>query len=583
MTTVVRITARARAYIGTLGTGGLTIAALFACMSLTPSLLPRSWVVQGVLTGICALSGYAMGTFLSWVVRAFDFRNFLTLRVRRVVRWVLLAATAIATMWCLYLAVNWQQESRAALGVAPLSVSAAWGVAIVPVLALVVAAPVLGLFRWLAKLTRRLSRFLARAIPRQVAKVVAVAVVATLTWGIFSGIIWDGILRGLNATFAAATASFDPGLEAPTLSERSGSAASSESWESLGREGRRFVTGGPSAAEITAFTASLPSADKLAANDPDEPLEPIRVYSGLEGGADATAAAVVAELDRTDAWSRKDLLVVSSTGTGWVDRSMVDAFELMHGGDTAIAAMQYSNLPSWLSFIGDRIQPALGSQALFDAVYDRWLQEPAATRPHLYVAGLSLGSYGMQSVFSSPQDLEQRADGALFVGTPNFTELWQQVTAERDVGSPEVAPVYREGTQIRFLTSAFGPSSVTPVDTSNWSKPRTVFAQHGSDGVVWWSADLIFNKPDWLRETRAKDVAPSMSWFPVVTFWQVTADLFFAGSDSVPSSAGHHYGAEYSTGFADISAPEGWTAADTAVLQKAISTSSYQSDIATQG
>ncbi len=567
---------RIRAYIRTLTTGGLAGAALFASMSLTPSLLPRSWVVQGVLTGLCALSGYGIGTFLGWAAKTFDFRGLLTARVRRTLRWVLLAATAVSIALTLYLAVGWQQESRAALGVAPLSAGGAWGVIIVPVLAVIVTVPVLGLFRWLTRLTRTLTRFLARVIPVQVAKVVAVVVVSGLTWGIFSGVIWDGVLRGLNASFAAATASFDPGLEAPTLAERSGSPHSSESWESLGREGRRFVTGGPTAADISAFTATLPSAAALAPSVPALAPEPIRVYSGLDGGPEATAAAVVAELDRTDAWSRKDLLVVSSTGTGWVDRSMVDSFELMHGGDTAIAAMQYSNLPSWLSFIGDRVQPAIGSEALFDAVYDRWAQEPAATRPRLYVAGLSLGSYGMQSVFSGPQDLSLRTDGALFVGTPNFTGLWREVTAARDAGTPEVAPIYRQGSQLRFLTSAFGPSEVSPADTSTWAPPRTVFAQHGSDGVVWWSPDLIWSKPDWLRETRANDVASSSIWFPVVTFWQVTADLFFAGASDVPSGAGHHYGAEYSAGFADISAPDGWTDADTAVLQEAISAYSYR-------
>ena len=39
-------------------------------MSLTPSLVPRSWVVQGVLSGLCATSGYAIGAFVGWAVPA---------------------------------------------------------------------------------------------------------------------------------------------------------------------------------------------------------------------------------------------------------------------------------------------------------------------------------------------------------------------------------------------------------------------------------------------------------------------------------------------------------------------------------
>jgi uncharacterized membrane protein len=50
-----------------------------------------------------------------------------------------------------------------------------------------------------------------------------------------------------------------------------------------------------------------------------------------------------------------------------------------------------------------------------------------------------------------------------------------------------------------------------------------------------------------------------MSWYPVVTFWQVTADLVEA--DHVPPGAGHRYG----TLVADA-----WTAPDTARLREAV-------------
>src|SRR5215212_2191780 len=47
---------------GTLG------AVLFGCSSLTPSLLPRGWIIQGLIGGITAAIGYGVGVTLAWFV-----------------------------------------------------------------------------------------------------------------------------------------------------------------------------------------------------------------------------------------------------------------------------------------------------------------------------------------------------------------------------------------------------------------------------------------------------------------------------------------------------------------------------------
>jgi uncharacterized membrane protein len=553
-------------YLSHLGTCASTVALLMAFASVTPSLIPRGWAVQGVVTGLSLISGYAVGSVLAWFGHRLDVRRWFSVRVRTASRWVLAAMAVVVTVAMVPFGVHWQNDARRAIGMDLAGAGAAWTFVLVPVVALVVAVPLLALARLVRALTQRVARLLAKGVHARVAQVVAVVVVGALAWGLLSGVLWTGILRALNGSFAAAAASFDPGLDAPTAAERSGSSASHESWESLGREGRRFVTGGPTVQQIQSFEASLPSGGVAAA----QVAEPIRAYSGLEGGIDHTAEQVVDELDRTNAWDRADLLVVTTTGSGWVDSSMADSFELMHGGNTAIAAMQYSNLPSWLSFVGDRTQPAEAGKALFEAVYARWSQLPADHRPHLYVAGISLGSYGMQSAFSGPQDVAARTDGALFVGTPNFTPLWADVTSSRDAGSREVAPVYQAGAQARFLTGAVGQPGDPLLQPGAWAAPRTVFAQHGSDGVTWWSPALLWSAPDWLREPRASDVSSATRWFPVSTFWQLTSDMFFAASGDVPRDAGHHFELEYADGFAAISAPDGWTTADTQALRTAI-------------
>ena len=92
-----------------------------------------------------------------------------------------------------------------------------------------------------------------------------------------------------------------------------------------------------------------------------------------------------------------------------------------------------------------------------------------------------------------------------------------------------------------------------------------VYLRHGSDPVTLWTPRLAFSRPDWLEEPRAPDVSPDMFWIPVVTFWQVTADL--AANYGVPAGHGHRYVQIYADGFASVVAPEGWTHADSTRLR----------------
>ncbi len=59
-----------------------------------------------------------------------------------------------------------------------------------------------------------------------------------------------------------------------------------------------------------------------------------------------------------------------------------------------------------------------------------------------------------------------------------------------------------------------------------------------------------------------------MTWIPVVTFWQVAADMAF--SMDVPAGHGHRYGSNVVDGWVEISAPDGWTDDDTEALRTLI-------------
>ena len=334
-------------------------------------------------------------------------------------------------------------------------------------IALIVALLLLQISRGLRRIVQWLITLIVRVVPKPVARLMSVVVVSVLLLFLVNGVLWTGALHLVNNAYSAANATIDPTLQRPTQAERSGSPASNETWESLGAAGREFVAGGPTLDQLRAFAAAG------SAVDPATVEVPVRVYAGLnpDGDLDATAANVVAELDRTHAWDRSILVVATTTGTGWIDPGISYSLELMHGGDSAIAAMQYSYLPSWISFIGDRSTPPAAGKALFEAVYSRWSELPENSRPRLIAYGISLGSFGAQGAFSGVQDIAARADGALFVGTPSFTPLAAELTDERDPGSLERQPVLDDGRQVRW-----GEQVTNGIDLwqlgNNWAPPR---------------------------------------------------------------------------------------------------------------
>ena len=112
--------------------------------------------------------------------------------------------------------------------------------------------------------------------------------------------------------------------------------------------------------------------------------------------------------------------------------------------------MQYSFLPSWLSFLVDKENARQAGQALFEAVDARLRELPEAQRPKIVVFGESLGSFGGEAPFLSPNNIIARTDGALFSGPTFNNTMWDDVTVNRDDGSPMWLPIFDDGQNIRF-------------------------------------------------------------------------------------------------------------------------------------
>lgn len=525
---------------------GLGVAAFVVAWSMTPSLVPRDWLFQGLVSGITGAIGYGLGVLVAALTRRTRAAGWLRERpaALRAAGWGLLVVVVVATVVVMTVAAaRWQRDLGALIGTDAPATEAY--LRTVPVL-VVVLAVLLGAARGLRVLARGLARLLRRwvRLPAPVAGAVAVLVVAVAVLALLQDVVAKQAFALADASFEAANEVTPEDLDPPTDPLRSGSAASLSSWDTLGSEGQTFVTGGPT----------------------DLATDPVRVYVGLDADdtAQARADRAVAELERTGAFDRAVLAVVTTTGSGWVNDTAPTTLELMHDGDTAVVATQYSYLPSWVSFLVDRERAQEAAQTLFDAVHARWAQLPEASRPRLLVYGESLGSQGSETAFGSLADIRDRTDGVLWVGPPNSNQLWGELVERRDPGSPEVLPTYADGLVVRFAGEA---QDVTRPDTP-WLDPRVLYLQHASDPIVWWSPELIWSRPAWLSDPRGRDVLPAMSWFPLVTFWQVTADM--AHSQSVPDGHGHNYDALVVDGWVSLAAPPGWTAADTAALHEAV-------------
>ena len=197
-------------------------------------------------------------------------------------------------------------------------------------------------------------------------------------------------------------------------------------------------------------------------------------------------AVLLSELERTRAFERKVLVIVPTTGTGWINPVAARALEMMYNGDTAMVGSQYSYLPSWISFLGDREKSMESGRTMIDAVHDRWLRLPPDRRPKLVLYGESLGSMAGQGAFDWLPDIARMGfSSVLWVGPPNASPLWQGITERRDPGTPEVQPRYDNGRTVRF-SQGNDAAEIARRHRAPWEGTRVLFLQHsvGPDRVV---------------------------------------------------------------------------------------------------
>ncbi|MEG6508624.1 alpha/beta-hydrolase family protein [Methyloligella sp. 2.7D] len=521
---------------------GLFLGFLFFVLTFTPSLIPRPPLFQGLLGGLAFFIGYAIGhgTVLLW--RYLELPE-VPAPWRRGVNIVLGLACVIAAALYIPRATAWQDNVRALLNMPPAEPAS---VVQMIVIAVLVAVLLMLLLRGLVAGFSAASALVYRWVPRRIAGLLGAVIFAVLLVTLVNGTLISATITAIDKAQALTDIASPPGAVIPTEKTRSGGPGSKIAWQDLGRAGKRFVTEGPRKEEIEAFTGR-------------PALEPIRVYAGLRAAdsPEEQAGLALADLIEMGAFGRSILVIATPTGTGWIDNNGIAPLEVMHDGDVATVAVQYSYLQSPLSLILEPGRSQDSAAEVFRVIYRYWQDLPEDSRPKLYLFGLSLGSLGSESSPPMYAWLGDSFDGAVWTGPPFRNRIWRGIQRDREDGSPAWRPVFEDGANFRVI----GHGDSAEEAAADWGRVRIVYIAYPSDAIAFFEESMLYQQPQWMSPPRGTDVSPLLQWFPIVTALQVGIDMIFAAE--VPPGHGHDYAAaDYIEAWKAVSAPEDWTEED---------------------
>lgn len=302
----------------------------------------------------------------------------------------------------------------------------------------------------------------------------------------------------------------EPAFDEPPKSPLvSGGPGSLIPWTTLSHQGRRFVS-----------TYLRTEWIERVMGEPTAAEHPIRIFAALDGAGsdDERVELALKELERTGAFDRSLLMVISPTGTGYVNYVAVEAAEYMTLGNMASIALQYSKRPSVLSM--DRVPEGIHQYRMFmEALHERLGKRPQDKRPRVVLFGESLGAWTSEDAFEGEGTDGMQAlgvDRGLWIGTPHATKWKTQV-----MGPP------RQDVD-KSLVGAFNDfRQVEALSPEERRKLRYVMITHYNDAVAQCGLDLLVREPSWLGdpEKRPSTVPKTEVYGPLVTFVLTLIDM----------------------------------------------------------
>lgn len=357
--------------------------------------------------------------------------------------------------------------------------------------------------------------------PGVVHRGVADAVNMTLWAGIGTATYW-----GLITSVGKPNETIDPGYaEPPVLPEVSGSPESPVPFEELGQQGRRFVS-----------DVATPELIESVMGEPAT-AQPIRVFVGYNSEPlyrTGRTELALDELERTGAYDRSHIVLISPTGTGWVDHTVIEAIEFFTRGDVASVCIQYGRYPSFLSLQKVRAGRAQFRQLVW-GVRQRLAGMEPAKRPQVLVFGESLGAWASSDVIMKQgiAGLDHYGiDRALWFGMPALAR-WSAAGLDRP---GQLTPRGTVGVFDRW--EQFQKLTVEQRDAL-----RIVQLSHDNDPITLLTPTVLYQEPEWLGPHRGRGIPHDQRWAPFTTFLQTLVDAANAMKNEPGEfrSTGHDY------------------------------------------
>lgn len=290
----------------------------------------------------------------------------------------------------------------------------------------------------------------------------------------------------------------------------SGCIGSDVRWETLTLQGRRHISARTPKSQIM----------KVMGTPFKETKEPIRIFVGLESAPTEVDRVNMAleEMHRTGAFTRKNIVIISPTGTGYVNYVFSESVEYMAKGDCASVALQYSKRPSPMSL--DRVPEGRDQLRMLIVGINRELKKiPKNKRPRILLFGESLGAWTSQEAFAGGgTDIMDvyNISRAFWIGTPAGSKWAKQVLQGNrfDTVNEEVG-VFNDYGQLKQL----------PIEAQK--ALRFVLCTHDDDPIPKFGVSLLVQAPTWLKRgvERAPTIPKNNHFRTPLTFIQTMVDM----------------------------------------------------------
>lgn len=294
-------------------------------------------------------------------------------------------------------------------------------------------------------------------------------------------------------------------------------------FDSMGKEGRRFV--------LMALDAE--SIEQVMG---EKAVDPVRVVGGYESAptVEERARLMVQDLKALGGFDRSLICIGSPTGVGYLNYTVTEALEYLARGDCATVVPQYALVPSALALPKTSEGISL-TRMVISSIREEIESMPPHKRPRLVLFGESLGAnIALDSAKNIPEMDRLDIESGLYLGVPFRTAFWKRWRPDHTSVDPDGRVVLVADA----VAAVPDPANVT-ISGSH------VMVIHDDDPVNKYNFTMIFQQPWWLGPpmTRPPLVPRETRFRPITSFVLATVDIK-NGMQSKPGEfirRGHDY------------------------------------------